>query len=113
MTTRVDLVMREDNDEVVDMTLTAVGSANLTTITSLEMFIKPSSCDNDTDPDVLKLTSGDGIVITSQTPTLLTATATIPRAALARPYERAWRLDTLVGTDRHTAMYGAITVIDL
>ena len=107
--------MREDNDEIVDITLTAVGSANLAAVTSLVMILKPSVCDGDTGDGVLTLTSAsaDQILITSQTTTTLTATAFVPRTYLAAPYERAWRLDLISGSTRHTALYGSITVIDL
>ena len=101
MATNVNLTMRENNDEIVDITLTAVGSANLAVINGLEFIMKPSTCDADTGPDVLTLTLGDGIVINSQSVSELTATVTIPRAALARPYSRAWRLDNLTGTILH------------
>lgn len=115
MTTRVDLTMREDNDEIVDISLTAVGSANLATVTSLSMIIKPSECDGDTGDGVLTLSSTTPaqITINTQTPTEITATAFVPRAYLAAPYERVWRLDLVTSTARHTALYGTVHVIDL
>lgn len=107
--------MREDNDEIVDISLTAVGSANLATVTSLAMILKPSTCEGDSGDGVLVLTSADTdqITINTQSPTALTATAFVPRTYLAAPYERAWRLDLLTGTARHTALYGSVHVIDL
>ena len=112
MPTRVDLTMYEGNDETVLMTLTPTGDDDLNTVTGLELVLKPSVCDPDTDGLVLT-SGGGGITITSQTSEVITAEAVVPRTVLTETYERAWRVDALTVTSRRTVLYGAVTVIDL
>jgi hypothetical protein len=117
MATRVDIVLHEDNDEVLSLVVTPVdANEDLTDITTLELYLKPQNCTSDEDPLVLVLTSADvlQINITTQSAVLITADAFIPASALASPYDRFWRLDTLnAAGDRRTAMYGEVTVVNL
>lgn len=115
MSTRVALTMHEDNDETLDVVLTAENGDNLSAVTALELILKPDTCEGDSGEGVLVLSSTDitEIDILTQSATTITATAYIPASALAAPYGRVWRLDTRTGVLRRTAMYGPVTVIDL
>jgi hypothetical protein len=111
--TELDLTMHEDNDETVVVTLTAADGDNLGLVTGLEFVLKPSWCDADDDDHAVVLTSPGDITITEQTAETLSAEVSVPAAALADPYDRVWRLDTMTGLLRRTALYGAVTVVDL
>ncbi len=111
MATKVPLVMHEDNDETVDITLTGAVGEDLTDVTGLEMVLKATGCDDD--DVVLSSAVPSQILITLQTATTIVAEAYVPAAALADPYPRVWRLDALTGVLRRTAVYGPVTVVDL
>lgn len=114
MATRQDLIMYEDNDETVAVTVAPADGGSLAGVTGLEFILKPDVCESDTDDDTVVLTTAGGaITITGQTADLITATVAVPRTALADPYSRAWRLDALTTAARRTAVYGSVTVIDL
>lgn len=117
MATQVALTLHEANDETLSLEITPVDSDDdLSTITTLELYLKPQNCASDLDPLVLVLTSADPneIVINTQTTALIEAEAFIPATALLDPYDRFWRLDALnAGGDRRTAMYGPVDVINL
>lgn len=113
MPSLINLTLHEGNDETVSVTIVPASGGSLAGVTGLEMVLKPSTCEDDDDDDALVLTTGNGIVLNSQSADLITATITIPATALTETYERAWRLDALTGSARRTALYGAVTVIDL
>lgn len=117
MATQVSLTLHENNDETISLEITPVDSDDdLTTITSLELYLKPQNCASDSDPLVLVLTSADPseIVINTQTASLIEAEAFIPGSALLDPYDRFWRLDALNATgQRRTALYGPVDVVNL
>lgn len=117
MATEVDLTLHENNDETLALTITPEDiSEDLTTITTLELYLKQQECTSDTDPLTLFLSSDNPaeIDILTQTPSEITASAFIPAAALADPYDRFWRLDALnAGGDRRTAMFGDVDVRNL
>lgn len=112
----VPLELRQGNDEIVSLVITPANlSDDLSVVTKLVMLIKPDPCTADTDTAVTTLSTDDPaqMVITSQTATKIEATAYVPASALAAAYGRWWRCDAYVGTAKRTAMYGAVTVIDL
>lgn len=114
--TRVPLTLHQHNAETLHLTIARVDPADdLTTITALELLIKPQACTPDDDAEVVRLSTGDPaqITITDQTAAQVTATAHIPASVLAQGWERWWRLDALVGAERRTALYGPVTVINL
>lgn len=117
MATQVPLVLHENNDETLSLEVTPVDSDDdLSTITTLELYLKPQNCASDLDPLVLVLSSTDPneIVINTQTPTLIEADAFIPASALLDPYDRFWRLDALNASgERRTALYGPVDVVNL
>lgn len=107
------LTLLEGNTEVLTLTVSPEDGGSLSGVTGLELVLKAEACD--ADASGITLTSGDngGITINTQSASEITATATIPASALVDPYDRFWRLDTLSGEVRHTAMYGPVTVVDL
>lgn len=113
MATVQDLTLHQGNDETVVVTVTAAAGDNLGLVTGLEFVLKPNVCESDDDDDVVVLASPGDITITTQTADEITAEVAVPASALAEPYDRVWRLDTLTGLLRRTAMYGAVTVVDL
>lgn len=113
MATRINLVLHEGNDETVAVSIVPEAGGTLDGVTSLTFVMKPSTCEDDDDDDALILTTGSGITFLTQTPDLITATIQIPAAALVETYERAWRLDAHTVSARRTALYGAVTVVDL
>lgn len=116
MADRVGLTLRESNDETVDLVVTAANDDDdLTDVASLALVMKPQGCDDDGDDAALNLSSDDPteIAILTQTATTITAQAFIPRAALADPYDRVWRLDAISTSGaRRTVIYGPVTVVN-
>lgn len=111
MSNWVNLVLHEDSDEVIVAELTALPGSSLLDIEALEFVMKQGACAPDSDPYSLTLsTTAGGVSIVAQSSGSLTAEIAVPAAALADPYERAWRLDALTGTSRRTALHGYITV---
>ena len=116
MATMAPLTLNQDNDEVIDLVITPVAATDdLSLVTELEFYLKPSQCTADTDAAVTVLTSSDPaqITITPQSSTQIVAIVYVPAASLLEPYDRWWRVDAYVGTTRRTAMYGPVTVVDL
>jgi hypothetical protein len=109
------LTLFEDNDETITLTILPGTSGSLAGVTGLEFVLKPTDCVSDSSEDALVLTTepDGGIVIDSQSADEITATVTLPAAALADPYDRVWRVDALTGASRRTAIYGPVTVVDL
>jgi hypothetical protein len=111
------ITLREENDETLTLTIDRQQPADdLTTVATLELYLKTDSCQADDDPDVLLLSSSvpAEITITAQSAAQITAEAHIPAAALAGSYKRFWRVDGLTaGGERRTAMYGDVTVVNL
>lgn len=111
------ITLREGNDETLRMTITPDDpSEDLTAVTAVEVYLKTSRCVSDSDPSTLLLSSTNPtqVQITTHTAAQIVALAHIPGTALTPPYERFWRADGLgSGGARRTAMYGAVTVVDL
>lgn len=112
----VPLTFAQNNDETVLLTIVRQQPTDdLTSITSLEFYLKTDSCVADTAPGVLKLTTANPaqMVITAQSAAQIDALAFVPASATASPFEHFWHVDGLVATARRTAMYGPVTIIDL
>lgn len=113
MATNIDITVTENNDETLDIDITPEDtSQDLTTITSLEFYLKEDNCFSDAEAELV-LTSADPneINIVSQTSSLIEAQVFIPASALAQPYNRFWRIDGLTaGGDRQTAIFGDVSV---
>jgi hypothetical protein len=105
------LTLDENNDETIDLTVTADVTIDPAQAT-FELYIKTSATEDDADGT--KLTDGDGLTVTSTEPAKTIAlTADIPASALATPGTRFWRLDVIVDGKRGTAMYGPLRIRDL
>ena len=116
MSTRIDLVFREANDETIRMTIVPDDpSENMLLVSSLRTYVKASSCDLDGDANTLVLTTANPaqMVIVSHTATQIVAEAFVPASYLAKPYDRVWRVDVHIGSTHRTALYGAVSVIGL
>ncbi len=116
MATLRPITLHEDNDETLLLTITPDDPAeDLTGVTSLELFLKPDNCTEDTAAGVLALSTADAteMIITGQTATQITAEAYIPASALSTPAGRFWHVDGLNATKRRTAMYGPVSVVNL
>lgn len=110
------ITLHEGNDEVLVLTIDRVDpSDDLSTVTSLELYLKVDSCARDADVTTVLLTSAQvsQIDVVTQTAAQITATAYIPAGALVGAYDRWWRVDALSPGTRRTALYGPVTVIDL
>ncbi|MCW2915513.1 MAG: hypothetical protein JWN52_3581 [Actinomycetia bacterium] len=106
------LTLNEGNDETVALTVDAPVTLTLSACT-FELFIKATA--DTADSSATKLTVGAGITIdtTAATARSIDLTAIVPAAALATPGKRFWRLDLLVSSARHTALYGPLTIRNL
>lgn len=117
MADRVPLILREDNDEVLELTITPEDpTEDLTGVASLTLILKDDDCTADTALGVLTLTSADPaqVDITDRTSATITAIAYIPRTALVGSYDRFWRVDGYAtGGAKRTSMYGPVTVVPL
>lgn len=116
MPTIAPITLRQDNDEVLLLTIVPDDPTDdLTPITLLKLIMKADVCVSDADTSNLVLTSANPtqISITSHTAAQILATAWIPASALAAPYSRVWRVDAYVGTTKRTALYGPVTLVDL
>lgn len=116
MASLVPLTLRQSNDEIIDLVITASDPLDdLSLVTSLSVIIKPDRCTTDTDTTAVVLSTADPteVVITTQTSAIIEATLYVSATVLAAPYDRWWRVDAYVGTARRTAMYGPITLVDL
>lgn len=116
MSTRADLVFRQANDETIRMTIVPDDPAeNMLLVSSLRTYVKASSCDADSDANTLVLTTANPaqMVIVSHTATQIVAEAFVPASYLAKPYDRIWRVDAHVGSTHRTAVYGAVSIVDL
>jgi hypothetical protein len=114
---RRPIALHERNDEQLLLTINRQDPGDdLTVITIVEVYLKTESCQSDSDPATLALTSADPaqVLVTSVSAAQILATVYIPAAALVGPYDRFWRVDGLTaGGARRTAMYGPVTVVDL
>lgn len=116
MASNVPLTLRQSNDEIISLVITPSDPTDdLSMVTSISVYIKPSACVSDADSSVVTLTSASSsqVTIDSQTSAQITATVYVAAAYLSEPYSRFWRVDVFVGTAKRTAMYGAVTMIDL
>lgn len=109
-TANVSLQLYERNDETVDHTVTRDGQPFDLTGKNLEFILKARTQDLDTAGVILTDTDGD---ITVTDPAGGLATTSISSEHLASPGRKVWRLDVLDGTDRKTAIYGQVTIVDL
>lgn len=116
MTTQVNLVMRQGNDETIQMTIfPSDPSENMLLVSGLRTYLKSSSCAGDSDADTLVLTTANPtqMIIVSHTSAQIVAEAFVPASYLAQPYPRTWRVDAHVGSTHRTAMYGDVSIVDL
>ena len=105
------LTLDENNDETLDLTVTADTLIDPDQA-SFELVIKASASADDADGTTL--TDADGITVTSTEPAKTIAlTADIPASVLETPGTRFWRLDVIVSGKRGTAMYGPLRIRDL
>lgn len=105
------LTLDENNDETVDLTVTADALIDPNQAT-FELVIKASAAADDADGTTL--TDEDGLTVTSTEPSKTIAlTANIPASVLETPGTRFWRLDVIVDGKRGTAMYGPLRIRDL
>lgn len=112
----VPITLHQGNAETISITITRSDpSDDLTLVTTLKTIIKPDQCTSDTANTVITLSTSNAtqMVILTQTSAQITAEAYIPASALVDPYDRWWRVDAYVGTNYRTALYGAVTVVDL
>lgn len=116
MADRRDLTLMERNDETLLLTIDRQQPTDdLTTIATLELYLKEDACQTDGDAELV-LTTADAaeMVIDTQTAAQITARAFLPASSLSGPYGRFWRIDGLTsGGLRRTAMYGDVTVVNL
>jgi hypothetical protein len=108
--TQQAITLNEANDENIRLTVTTnvptAGTALDLTGLSLEAFVKPTRATADSDGAVWKGTT----VITDAANGK--ATVSVPGSALTTT-QTWWRVDVLSGGLRKTAIYGALTVVDL
>lgn len=116
MATLVPLTLNEGNAETVLITITPdEPTEDLSSVTSLALYLKTDQCQLDTALGVLVLTSADStqLTIDSNTGAVITATAHIPATALQGAYDRFWRVDARSSAVSRTAIYGSVTVVGL
>jgi hypothetical protein len=114
VTAQINLQLNERNDETVNLVLLqpdGVTPYNLTGAV-VNFWIKPSAMSQDTDIDVIQLsTSTSGVVVTNATGGL--ATVNIPLVDLHTPTGRFYRVDVIAGGQTKTAIYGQLQVTNL
>lgn len=116
MASNVPLSLNENNDEDIALTITTnvptAGTALNLTGDTLEVYLKTGASTADTDPSTFKGSTGTGeIVVTSAIGGL--ATVSLPHAAVLTTV-KFWRVDVINGSGlRKTAVFGAVTVLDL
>lgn len=116
MAQQQDIILNENNDENVNVTITTnnpvAGTALNLAGMSLEAYLKPSKTTSDTDASVWKGTSVGGQITVTDTANGK-VTISIPASAVTLTHQW-WRLDVLSsGGLRKTAVYGVVTVNDL
>lgn len=114
MATYQELTVYEANDETLSLALTSPddGTAYDLTGAGLELVLKTSVDELDSDPDtVIISTDTGGIVIDDATGGL--ATVTVQRGELQIPGDLVWRLDVVRSGTRRTAVYGSLHVVNL
>lgn len=105
------LTLDENNDETIDLTVTADALIDPDQAT-FELVIKAAPSADDADGTTL--TGGDGLTVISTEPAkTIVLTANIPASVLETPGTRFWRLDVIVDGKRGTAMYGPLRIRDL
>lgn len=114
MANKQDITLNENNDEVIRVVITTnVPTAGTTldiTGMSLEAYLKPTASTSDTDPAVWKGVSGGQITVTDAP----NGKASIAVPASAVVLTQGWyRCDVLSGGLRKTAVYGAVSVVNL
>lgn len=111
MPKQADLTLIEGNTETVEEAVTDDDTGqplNLTGVT-VEFYVKTDRTVPDTDPSVVKLSTATGeVTVTNAVGGV--CTVAVPAQA-AGTYWR--RLDVVSGTDRKTAIYGPLYVIDV
>lgn len=114
MTAQINLQLNERNDETINLVLfmpDGVTPYNLAGAV-VNFWIKPSAMSNDTDVDVIKLSTGtSGVIVTNAAGGL--ATATIPLADLQLPVARFYRVDVVAGGQTKTAIYGLLQIANM
>lgn len=115
MANKQDITLNENNDEVIRVVITTnVPTAGTTldiTGMSLEAYLKPTASTSDSDGAVWKGTSGGGQITITDAPNGK-ATISVPASAVVLT-QGWWRCDVLSGGLRKTAVYGALSVVNL
>lgn len=115
MATKTDISLNENNDEAVKVVITTnvptAGTALDLTSMTLEAYVKPTASTADTDPAVWKGTISGGAITVTDAPNGK-ATISIPASAVTLT-QGWWRCDVLSGGLRKTAVYGALSVVNL
>src|SRR5260370_5699238 len=109
----VDITLAEFNDETLALTITSGGNPYNITGLTLEMYLKQSAGELDTDPNVVKLSTVTGeITITNGAGGL--ASVAIASANLAASKTYGWyRVDIINAGKRNTALFGKVGVTQL
>src|SRR4030042_3589067 len=109
MPTTAPIPLRQDNDEVLLLTIVPDDPTDdLTPITLLKLIMKADVCVSDADTSNLVLTSANPtqISITSHTAAQILATAWIPASALAAPSSRVRRVTHVEGRNQAAGLGG-------
>lgn len=107
MATLTMLRLTEDNDTKITLTATVDGNpVDLTTVTDVELFLKTTADQPDSDATTLTKTGG-AIDVTDAAAGI--CVATVPAAAVV-PGLTYWHADLIDTTGRHTFLRGLLTI---
>lgn len=111
MPQRTDLTLIEGNTETVRETVTDddTGTAFDLTGRTVEFYVKANATVSDTDPSVVKLSTATGEI------TITDAINGVCEVTVPAQQPGSWwrRLDVVDGTDRKTAIYGPLYVVNV
>lgn len=115
MVAKQDLSLNENNDEEVLAALTTNQPTTGTTLDltglTVEAFLKVNAATGDADASTWKgSTATTGVTITNAVDGQVSILIPASAVTTAKTF---WRLDVLDGGLRKTALYGAVTVLDL
>lgn len=100
-----NIVLGQNNDEVVNLTITSAGVAWDLTGATVEVVVKPLAATPDSDPAAIHA------AVTITDPVNGLATAGITAAQLAAAGRWYWHADVIdAGGDRKTALYGDVLI---
>jgi hypothetical protein len=112
MTAHMPLVLHENNDETVELTIVAVEpDDDLNGVTVVQFILKDNVCADDAAGLVLSSAVPAQLIILTHTASVITAEAYIPATALQGAYPRVYHVDGLDSAGhRRTAISGPVTV---